>query len=123
MRKIWPAFFYQNLCDRTILFFDLGELLTKLSKLLRIKDQIKPKTYIEELAELGLLEIYVNDFLRNKFETDEEFKQRIYDALLKYEKSLNTDVEVFFMEKMVESLGYFLEFTRECRTRSLFDPK
>ena len=97
--------------------------MTKLTKLLRIKNQIKPKTYIEELAEIGLLEIYVNDFLKDKFESDEDFKERIYDALLTYEKSLNSDVEVYFMEKLVESLGYFLEFTRECRERNLFDPK
>ncbi len=97
--------------------------MTKLTKLLRIKNLIKPKTYIEELAELGLLEIYVNDYLKEKFETDQEFKERIYEALLLYENEMNSDVEVHFMEKMVESLGYFLEYTKECRTRNLFDLK
>lgn len=86
-----------------------------LNKIINLSDRLKPKTYLDEFAELGLLDIYINDYLKDKFEKDPDFRERIYTALYDYDKDVNPDVEIFFMEKLCSSLQFFLEYTKECR--------
>jgi hypothetical protein len=87
----------------------------KLKSLLKLQEQIKPKTYLDELAEMGVLDIYVNDFLKDKYSNEPEFQERIYDSYYNYSNSINEDLEFYYLDKMCQSLSFFMEFTKECR--------
>ncbi|MFA5513013.1 MAG: hypothetical protein WC313_11250, partial [Candidatus Kapaibacterium sp.] len=85
--------------------------LTKLKSLLNVQEKIQPKTYIDELAESGLLDDYLEVFFRHKLSSDEDFKDRIYNAYYKYADSANENLEFYYLESICESLSFFIEYT------------
>jgi hypothetical protein len=85
----------------------------KLKRLLRIKSQLEPKTYLDELAEIGVLEYYVKDYLKEKFDTDPEYRDKIYDYIYRYAEDYNDDLEVYYLEQVLESLSFFNQYTAE----------
>jgi hypothetical protein len=87
----------------------------KLNRLLKIKEEIKPKTFLDDLAESGWMDIYLNNYSKKKLEEDIEFKEKVYESLYNYSQTINNDVEFFFLDKLCESLAYFLEYTKECQ--------
>ncbi|HPI20503.1 MAG TPA: hypothetical protein PKY56_09035 [Candidatus Kapabacteria bacterium] len=76
------------------------------------KRKIKPKRFYEELAEMGLLEDYLKYQQSEKYEKDIQFRNEMLDIL--YQKSIIavTDIEVMYLEKLCESLSYFLEYIK-----------
>ncbi len=76
------------------------------------KKKIKPKRFYEELAEMGLLEDYLKYQQSEKYEKDIQFRNEMLDIL--YHKSIIavTDIEIIHLEKLCESLSYFLEYIK-----------
>lgn len=85
----------------------------KLKRLLRIRSQLEPKTYLDELAEIGVLEYYVKDYLKEKFDTDHEYRDKIFDYIYRYAEDYNDDLEVYYLEQILESLSFFNQYTAE----------
>ncbi len=76
------------------------------------KRKIKPKRFYEELAEMGLLEDYLKYQQSEKYENDIQFRNEMLEIL--YQKSIIavTDIEIIHLEKLCESLSYFLEYIK-----------
>lgn len=87
----------------------------KLQSLLNIMQEIQPKTYIDDLAESGMLDEYLDNFFKNKIDVDQNFKDRIYDAYLNYSQEVNHNLEIYYLESMCNSLSYFIECTERCK--------
>ena len=77
------------------------------------KNSVKPKTYYEELAEMGMLEEFLATRFKFSFENDEKFRNEMLRIL--YEKSPKAvpEVEKLYLEKLSDSLKYLLEQTKK----------
>ncbi len=91
----------------------------KLQSLINIKQKVKPKTYLDELAENGLLDEYLDNFFKARADYDLEFKERIYEAYFNYSNEINENLELHYMEQLCESLSFFIEYTRQCWIQKL----
>jgi len=87
----------------------------KLKGLLNLKRMIQPKTYLDDLAESGWLDVYLDNYSKERMERDEEYKELVYESIYNYSNELNEDVEVYFLQKLIESLSFFNEYTKACR--------
>lgn len=77
---------------------------------------IEPKTYYSSLGEDGLLEEYVRENLRDKFETEPEFHEEMIGLLFKFANNVVPEVEKFYLTKLGESLNEFLESVKQWKT-------
>jgi hypothetical protein len=84
----------------------------------RLKKLVSPKTFYEELAELNELREYLLARQSERFLNDEEFRREMIELMYEYSDSVVPEVEVYYLEGMAESLAYFLEFTKQCRTNN-----
>ncbi len=87
----------------------------KLKSYLNLRKKIQPKTYLDELAESGWLDIYLSNYSKDKLEYDKEYKEKVYDAMYQYSNLENEDVERYFLEQLIESLSYFNEYIKNAR--------
>jgi hypothetical protein len=78
-----------------------------------IKNYVQPKRFYQELAEEGLLEEFLKYHLKELYSKDQEFKDEMIEILFRHSPEAVHEVEVFYLEKMCESLGYFLEYTKQ----------
>ncbi len=81
--------------------------------LLKMRRRVAPVTFYEKLAQDGLLEDYLASFLEERFDTDEDFRNEMIDVILQYSKKPVPKLERFYLEKIIESLSYFLEYTSQ----------
>lgn len=86
-------------------------------ELLKLRRRLRPETFYEQLAKDDLLEEYLYDFYRDRYATDEEFRAEMYEILMRYSKRPVVAVEAYYLEKMIASLSYFLEYTEQWRTQ------
>jgi hypothetical protein len=91
----------------------------KLQSLFNIRHEVKPKTYLDELAENGFLDEYLENFFKTRTDYDLEFKERIYEAYFNYSKGINENLEIYYLERMCESLSFFNEYTEQCWIQKL----
>lgn len=90
----------------------------KLKSLLNLKEKIQPRTYLDDLAESGWMEIYLDNYSKDRIESDDDYKAKVYESIYKYSKDLNEDVEVYFLQKLIESLSFFNEYTKICKIQT-----
>ncbi len=86
-----------------------------LLQLFGIKKRVQPETFYEQLAQDGLLMDYLRKFLQDRMAKDVEFQNDMYAVLLKHSKEPIVEIEQYYLEKMIESLSYFLEYTSQWR--------
>jgi len=67
-------------------------------RLERMREKVRPKSYFEELAEGGFLMDYINEFLKEKFETDEEFRDEMLWILFKYSNTVVPEIELMYLQ-------------------------
>ena len=84
-----------------------------------IKKRLSPRRYFQDMAEFGLLDDFLSNSLMEDFEEDEIFRNDMLEVLYHYSKSPSPLLEKFYLEKLCESLSYFLEYTRPCRKPKL----
>jgi hypothetical protein len=80
------------------------------TKLIR---DLKPKTYYDELAEYGVLDEYLRTYFPDKYENDKGFRQEMFERLMKHSKTSVPGIERFYLEKLCESLEFFMEYNRQ----------
>lgn len=85
------------------------QLKYKLDNLLLINKQIKPRTIYHELAEDGMLEDYLKAYMPEKFAYDEKFKNDVLDLVFSQSQGLIPEIQLFMLEKITESLQYFID--------------
>jgi len=83
----------------------------KKEKLDRILEKVGPKTVKEDLAEFGYLLEWVNQFMKERFETDSEFKMEIYTILYKHSKRIEPELDIYFLEHLLFNIDHFLRKT------------
>lgn len=88
----------------------------KLNRIINLSNQIRPKTYLEEFAESGWLEMYIDNYSKERMKTDKDYQSRIYDAFYNYSQQINEETELYFMNELCENLSFFLEYTKSCKT-------
>jgi hypothetical protein len=84
----------------------------------RLKKLISPRTFYEELAEVGELRGYLLDRQAERFSSDEAFRREMIELLYIYSDRVVPEVEVYYLEKMAESLAYFLEYTKQWKEKN-----
>ncbi|MCX6153335.1 MAG: hypothetical protein NT007_04160 [Candidatus Kapabacteria bacterium] len=80
-----------------------------------IRKKAKPRTYFDELAQLGLLDEYLKKFLKDDYKSDEIFKDEIFETLILNSREVVPEIEIFFLEQLCKTLSYFLEYTKQWR--------
>lgn len=81
------------------------------------KKNIKPKTYYEELAELGVLEEMLSTRFKFSFENDDEFRIKMLKVLYERSEEPVSILDKLYLEKLNECLNVFLEYTRTWTTQ------
>lgn len=97
--------------------------MKSLAKILRIQKEISPKSYFEELAENGLLYDYVHKYYPKKLKTDREFRNDVYDLISREEGFESGIATKYYLERLVESFGFFKEYTKEWTIRNNSETK
>lgn len=87
----------------------------KLAKILNLKRKLEPVTFFEQLAQDGMLEEYIDSFLLERFHTDLVFRDQMLELLYKYSNTSIPEIEELYLLNLVESLSYFLEYTKPWR--------
>jgi len=80
----------------------------KKEKLDRILQKVGPKTVKEDLAEYGYLLEWVNEFMKERYETDKDFKMEIYTILYNHSKRVEPELDIYFLEHLSYNLNNFL---------------
>ncbi len=78
-------------------------------------ESFKPKDFYKELAEYGLLDDFVKDRMKSRFDKSKEFKTEIVNALINYSVSPVQSVDIILLTKLKESLGKFIEKAKSCK--------
>lgn len=78
-----------------------------------MKKRIEPKRIYEELAEMGVLGDLLNFQWRNFYEQNERFREDVNEILLKQSPERVTVLEKYFLEKLCESLQFFLDYNKQ----------
>lgn len=69
-----------------------------LEEIEKIKSQLTPTTFLEELAQSGYLLEYVNNFLKNDYENKKSFRDEILILIQKYYTEPVDDLDLFYLE-------------------------
>lgn len=80
------------------------------------KQELDPDTFYDRLAREGLLEDYLKERMAGKLALDDKFREEMFAILLKYSVKPSVGIESHYLAKMVESLSYFLEYTKQWRS-------
>lgn len=86
--------------------------LNKIKLLIRKHKNTAPKTFYDELAEKGLLYEYLTRFKKNEFENDKKFRNEMFDLMATKSNSNQKEIEIHYMETLIESLSFFQEYTK-----------
>lgn len=89
-----------------------------ISRDLRIRQKIQPETYFEELAKEGVLHDFLMRYYSDRLKRDTEFRNDVYDLIVHHDDLDTPVVQKYLLERMVESLSYFEEYTAECRKQT-----
>jgi hypothetical protein len=84
-----------------------------LSSSLRKSKAVAPKSYLEEMAELGIIDSYISTYFQQRYESDPEFRSRVFDAKYRYQKVPDDEVIIHFLEQLGEALAYFREYIKD----------
>ncbi len=77
---------------------------------------IQPRTYYEELAELGLLNELIKTRFKFDFNNDENFRTKMLDILYKKSSVAVPEIEKINLSAVCEALSYFMEYNKEYLT-------
>lgn len=72
-------------------------------------NNISAKTFFDELAEYGMLDEFVDNYLKDRVDGDEKLQDSLRTALFNSSNQFEPEVEKFLLEKLSDVLNYFLE--------------
>ncbi len=78
-------------------------------------DQLSFSTIFDELAEIGELAPFLEEYMSRRFGWDEKYQRHIIDALYSQSHEIIPQVERYLLEKMCESLSFFIEYVKLCQ--------
>jgi hypothetical protein len=78
-------------------------------------ESIQAKGFYEELAQFGMLEDFIKNNFRQKYENDQEFRDKILDIMRRNSQFIEPELEKEYLDKLIDSIEYFLENTRGWR--------
>lgn len=73
------------------------------------------RTIFDELAEIGELTPLLEEYVNKRFGWNEKFQHEMIDALYNGSTQIIPQVEEYLLDKMCESLSFFIEYTQLCR--------
>ncbi len=73
------------------------------------------RTIYDELAEIGELDSFLREYLSHRYASDKDFQEKMYDTMFRNSPSVVPALESFLLEKLCESMGFFLEYTKPCK--------
>lgn len=78
-------------------------------RLKRILEKVRAKTFFEDLAEYGYLRQYINQFMHDEYENDDQFKLKIFKILYKYSKYPDNDLMEYYLSHLDKVMNRFTE--------------
>ena len=81
------------------------------------KKELKPKTFYDELAEFGVLGEYLKTYFPEKYKNDENFRDEMIKSLIKHSDKNIPELEIHYLEKLCESLEFFVEYNLKWKNR------
>lgn len=88
--------------------------IQKLERLLELQKQMQPRTIYQLMAEEGLLHEYLKLFMSHKISVDEGFRDAMFDLIFIHSESPIVEMDIYVLEILCDSLGYFEEKTKLC---------
>lgn len=92
--------------------------INNIKRILRVRKEIQPKSYYEELAEQGLLYDYVLNYYKDRIKQDLEFRNYLFDLISKYDNIDSPITLKYYLERLVESMSFFQEYTKEWKIQT-----
>jgi hypothetical protein len=92
-------------------------IIKKNSSVFNKRETIKPRRFYVELAEVGMLESFLKNYMPKEFENDKAFRQEMLEILFEHSSTPSVEVEMIYLESMCETIGYFLEYTKPWRNQ------
>lgn len=80
-----------------------------LAEIEKLRKQVSPTTFLQELAEAGYLYEYVTSFLSDDFLNDEKFRTEIFALLFQYSEEVVEELDVYFLEELNKMLENFIQ--------------
>ncbi len=77
-------------------------------------DDYQPKDYYKELAEYGLLDDFIRDRMKGRYELSEEFRAEIIADIIKYSEVNIPQIDKLYLEKLTGHLETFIEKANQC---------
>jgi len=79
------------------------------------KNRLAPTTFYQELAQHGDLYSFVQEYLSDLFDKDENFRQRIYTLIVNNSPEVVPEIEEYLLHELHQALSVFLEQAALCR--------
>lgn len=73
------------------------------------------RTIFDELAEIGELTPLLEEYMNKRFGWNEKFQHEMIDALYNGSSHVIPQIEEYLLDKLCESLSFFIEYTKLCR--------
>lgn len=91
--------------------------MSRADKEIRQRDYVKPFRIYDEMAELGVLEDFLERMKKHNKELNEEFREDMLEVLYKRSSAVVPEVEILNLDSISNSLENFLEQTAKWRIR------
>ncbi len=79
-------------------------------------EELKPRDIYKEFAEYGLLGDYIQSRMKERYENDPEFKEKVVYTLVNYSETQVPYVEYLYLEKLNLIFDKFIESIAKCQT-------
>lgn len=86
-------------------------------KMRNLVKSVQPRSFYVELAEQGELDDFLKTQVGNLFETDKQFHNEMLEIMYNYSKENVVEIEMMNLEKICQSLSYFLEYLNQWKTQ------
>lgn len=78
-------------------------------------EELKPKDIYKEFAEYGLLGDFIQSRMKERYDNDEDFRNKVINTLVNYSETQVPYIEYLYLEKLNRVLSKFLESAEKCR--------
>ncbi len=91
--------------------------MSRKDKEIRQKEYVKPFRIYDEMAELGVLEDFLERMKKHSKELNDEFRDEMLEVLYKRSTTAVPEIELLNLERISSSIENFLEKTTRWRIR------
>jgi hypothetical protein len=85
----------------------------------RLRQLVGPRSFLEDHAEDGNLRQYLEEFLKDRWENDWDFRIEMMMLMMKYAKEPVPELDFYYLEHLQNTMNIFMESIRNVGHKSL----